>query len=62
MKHKCWKCGGKGWIFDHGEGIFTFGLGYLFQALDGITGAHEGRNKICPICDGKGYQEDDKKD
>lgn len=60
MKVKCWKCGGKGWLFDHAVGLFTFGIGYLVQAVAGkdsrnIDGEHI--NKRCPICNGKGYQE-----
>lgn len=56
-RQKCWKCGGKGWLFDHALGIFTFGIGYLISALDGIDGAREGRlgNELCPVCEGKGY-------
>ena len=55
IRQKCWKCGGKGWLLDHMDGIFTFGIGYLVQMLDGKEGAEEGRNKRCPICGGKGY-------
>lgn len=55
IRHKCWKCGGKGWLFDHEAGFFTFGIGYLIQALDGREGANEGRNKSCPVCEGKGF-------
>ena len=64
MKHKCWKCGGKGWLFNHADGIFTFGLAYLWMALDGLEGAKAGRlgNILCPICNGKGYQEDEYED
>ena len=64
MKVKCWKCGGKGWLFDHLVGIFTFGLGYLVCAVDGLEGAKEGRggNILCPICEGKGYQESEVSD
>lgn len=62
MKHKCWKCGGKGWLFDHMAGIFTLGFGYLICAMDGLEGAKAGRpgTELCPICNGKGYQEDKK--
>lgn len=56
MKHKCWKCKGRGWLYDHADGLLTFGLGYIFQAMDGKDGQKEGRNITCPICDGKGYQ------
>lgn len=59
MKVKCWKCGGKGWTFDHLAGIFTLGIGYLICALDGKEGALAGRpgNNLCPICEGDGYLE-----
>lgn len=60
MKVKCWKCGGKGWLFDHLEGIFTFGVGYLIQALAGKNSYNidgEPINKRCPVCNGNGYQE-----
>ncbi len=58
MKVKCWKCGGKGWLYDHGAGIFTFGIGYLLQALDQVTGDVRWHpDQTCPICHGKGYQE-----
>lgn len=63
MKVKCWKCGGKGWLFDHTIGWLGFGLGYLICALDGLDGAKAGRpgNILCPICKGKGYQESEAK-
>jgi hypothetical protein len=43
-------------------GIFTLGLGYLICAMDGLEGAKAGRpgTELCPICNGKGYQEDEK--
>ena len=59
MKYRCWKCGGKGWLFDHMEGIFTFGIGYVIQAIAGRDSNIDGQpiNKICPVCNGKGYQD-----
>ena len=60
MKVKCWKCHGRGWLFDHEEGIFTFGIGYLVQVLAGKHACNidgEYINDRCPICEGKGYQE-----
>lgn len=55
MKIECWKCKGKGWIYDHEDALFTCGLSYIFQILDG----KDGYNIICPICNGKGYQENE---
>lgn len=63
MKVRCWKCGGKGWLFDHVEGIFTFGIGYLVQAFAGKSARNiygQPINTRCPVCGGKGYQEDRK--
>lgn len=53
MKYKCWKCKGKGWVYDHEDALYTIGLSYIFQILDD----KDGYNIICPICNGKGYQE-----
>lgn len=40
----CRTCKGRGKFYDPIEGIFTFGLSYLF-----------GIKKKCPRCHGKGY-------
>lgn len=61
MKVRCWKCGGKGWLFDHEEGVLTFGISYLIQAVAGKHARNiygEYINERCPVCKGKGYQED----
>ena len=39
----CPTCKGKGKVFDHEEGIMTFGLAYLYGKVR------------CPQCKGKGY-------
>ena len=60
MKTKCYECGGKGWLFDHEVGLFTFGIGYLIQAIAGKDSKNidgEYINNRCPVCNGKGYQE-----
>ena len=60
MKIKCWKCGGKGWLFNHEEGLLTFGIGYIIQAMAGKDSKNiygQPINKRCPICNGRGYQE-----
>lgn len=48
-KYVCPECNGKGRVFDHTLGIFTFGFGYLLQALDPIG------KEVCHLCDGRGY-------
>lgn len=45
----CPKCKGKGVVFDHVFGVFTFGLGYLFQVLD------DSDKDDCPRCNGSGF-------
>lgn len=57
IRQKCWKCGGKGWLFNHALGIGTFGLGYLVMAVAGRNTAEKDgpANRTCPICEGKGY-------
>lgn len=55
MKTKCWKCHGRGWLYDHFLGILTLGLGYLIQAIDDGGSAHP--DEVCPICHGKGWLE-----
>lgn len=56
MKTKCWKCHGRGWLYDHTEGIFTFGIAYVLQFIDGhFNEDHD--NEVCPICHGKGWLE-----
>lgn len=44
----CPQCKGKGRVIDHMAGIFTAGLGYLFQAMD------DGLKNQCPTCNGTG--------
>lgn len=44
----CPQCNGKGCITDHMLGIFTAGLGYLFQII-----GDEYKNQ-CPTCKGTG--------
>ena len=46
---RCPRCNGKGYKWDHLEGVVTFGLSYLFQAADGHSGER------CERCNGKGY-------
>ena len=56
MKTKCWKCHGRGWLYDPVLGFFTLGIGTLIQAFDGHSGGGH-HNEICPVCDGKGWLE-----
>ncbi len=43
----CPKCKGEGRVIDHEDGIFTLGLGYLYQFLD------KDFKKKCDLCKGK---------
>lgn len=45
----CPECEGKGRVYDHALGIFTFGWGYLLQTLDPIG------KDICPLCNGEKF-------
>ena len=49
MIKKCFKCGGKGYIFDHMLGIFTLGMGYLAQTSKDSCYQDE-----CNACAGSG--------
>ena len=44
----CPQCNGTGCVIDHMTGIFTAGLGYLFQAID------DNLKDQCPACKGTG--------
>lgn len=62
MKHKCWKCNGRGWLYDYASGICTLGIGYLIQAVAGKHSCNingEYINDRCDVCGGKGWQDDD---
>ena len=45
----CPECKGKGRVYDHALGIFTFGWGYLLQTLDPVG------KDICPLCNGEKF-------
>lgn len=45
----CPECNGKGRVYDHALGIFTFGLGYLLQTLDPVG------KDICSLCNGEKF-------
>lgn len=45
----CPECKGKGRVYDHALGVFTFGFGYLLQTLDPIG------KDICSLCNGKKF-------
>lgn len=52
MKNKksiCPKCQGKGKVFDHEAGLFTFGMDYFFQLFDKFY------KKKCDVCNGKKF-------
>jgi len=46
----CPHCKGRRVVFDHEDGICTFGIGYVFQFLDPDI------RKKCPVCDGTGVK------
>ena len=50
-KYLCPVCKGKGTIYNHAAGIFTFGLAYLLQASDPYL------KERCDRCNGKGFIE-----
>lgn len=50
----CPKCKGKGKFFDHEIGMFTLGIGYVWQLID------DGLKINCPMCKGNGYIDIDK--
>lgn len=44
---RCPRCNGKGKVYNHFNGLGTFGIDYLFQAALG--------KQICPRCKGEGF-------
>ena len=55
MKTKCWKCHGRGWLYNHLLGVASLGYNYLIQAIMGKERQHP--EDICPICHGQGWIE-----